>query len=284
MGGREIPVVTGANGMLGRELAEVCGAAHPATVAATRDEIDITDYWAMRWDLERLEATVVINCAAFTDVDRCETEPRRAERINGEGPGNLARACSEIGARLIHISTDFVFDGALDRPYRESDPTNPVSVYGQSKLVGEKAVLQASPEAMIVRCSWLYGRHGGNFIAAILAAARRGERLRIVDDQQGTPTYAGDLARAILRLLDIPHRGLLHFANAGVCSRMEFAAEALRLAGFGGVAVERIRTADTGRAAPRPPYSALDTSLFTEVTGEAPRRWQATLHDYLGID
>jgi dTDP-4-dehydrorhamnose reductase len=275
------PVILGAGGMLGQQLSEVLEAAYPQTACATRDEIDVSDYWATRWDLERLEATVVVNCAAYTDVDGCESHADRARRVNAEGAGNVARACREIGARLLHVSTDFVFDGAADRPYREDDPTNPISAYGRSKLEGERAVAAANPDHVILRVAWLYGPHGANFISAILGAARAGRPLRVVDDQRGTPTYTADLSDAIRRLLEVDYAGVIHFANAGVCSRLEFATEALRLAGMTEVAVEAIRSADLGRPARRPAYSALDASRYTRLTGQTPRPWRETLVDYL---
>ena len=276
-----MPVILGAGGMLGRHLAEVLEDELPRTVSATRDEIDITDYWEMRWELERLKASVVINCAALTDVDGCETQEDRARLVNAEGAGNVSRACREVGARLIHISTDFVFDGLQRRPYREEDLTHPISVYGQTKLEGELAVAEGTPDHLIVRASWLYGPHGRNFISAILGAAGSQKPLKIVEDQVGTPTYTEDLARAVQRLLGTEHRGVLHFANSGECNRVEFAIAALQLAGLSQVPVERISSDELSRPAQRPPYSSLDTSRYTELTGETPRPWERTLRNYL---
>jgi len=271
------PVILGAGGMLGRHLGEILQEELPQTVCATRDEVDITDYWELRWELERLAATVVVNCAAYTDVDGCESHPERAREVNAEGAGNVSRACREVGARLIHVSTDFVFDGITRRPYREEDPTHPLSVYGRSKLEGELAVASGTDDHLILRVSWLYGPHGRNFISAILDAARAGRPLRVVDDQTGTPTYTADLSRAIRRLLETDHRGVLHFANTGVCTRLAFASEALRLAGLGRRPVEPICSQDLDRPARRPEYSALDTGRYLELTGERPRPWQETL-------
>jgi dTDP-4-dehydrorhamnose reductase len=275
-------VIVGSAGMLGQDLSDVLLDRHPATVCATRDEIDITDYWRTRWELERLEARTVVNCAAYTDVDGCETYPDRATQVNSVGAGNLARACHEVGARLLHVSTDFVFDGGQDTPYREDDPPHPVSVYGESKLAGERQVAEANPDHLIVRCAWLYGPRGNSFISTILDRARGGEPLRVVEDQCGTPTYTGDLALAIARLLALQATGVVHFANSGVCTRYEFAREALRLAGLEGAVMEPLRSEDLeDRPARRPPYSALDTGRFTELTGVLPRPWQETLSDYL---
>ena len=274
-------VIVGAGGMLGRDVSKALGERHPSTVCATRDEIDITDYWGTRWELERLHADVVVNCAAFTDVDGCETQAEKAFQVNAEGPGNLARACTEVGARIVHLSTDFVFDGSGETPYREQDPTNPQSVYARSKLEGEQQVTAGNPDHVILRCAWLYGPGGRNFISAILKAARAGEPVRVVTDQRGTPTYTHDLALAVARILGIKAAGVVHFANSGVCSRYEFAQEALRLAGLE-APLEPIHTAQLqDRPARRPAFSALDTGKFTELTGILPRPWQETLVDYL---
>jgi dTDP-4-dehydrorhamnose reductase len=276
------PVILGAGGMLGRHLTEVLEEDLPQTVSATRDEIDITDYWEMRWELERLEASVVINCAAFTNVDGCETQEALARQVNADGAGNISRACKEVGARLIHISTDFVFDGLLRRPYREEDATHPISLYGRTKLEGELAVAGETPDHLIVRVSWLYGPYGRNFISAILDAAKAGKPLKIVEDQVGTPTYTEDLAHAIRRLLEIEHTGLLHFANSGECNRADFAVSALQLAGLPDVPVERIASDELDLPARRPLYSSLDTSRYVELTGETPQPWENTLRNYLG--
>jgi dTDP-4-dehydrorhamnose reductase len=274
-------VIVGAGGMLGRDVSKALGERHPSTVCATRDEIDITDYWGTRWELERLNADVVVNCAAFTDVDGCETQAEKAFQVNAEGPGNLARACTEVGARIVHLSTDFVFDGSAETPYREQDPTNPQSVYARSKLEGEQQVMAGNPDHVILRCAWLYGPGGRNFISAILEAARAGEPVRVVTDQRGTPTYTHDLALAVARIVGVKAAGVIHFANSGVCSRYEFAQEALQLAGLE-APLEPIHTAQLqDRPARRPAFSALDTGRFTELTGILPRPWQETLVDYL---
>ena len=275
------PVIVGAGGMLGQHLTEVLPETYPQAVCATRDEIDISDYWTMRWELERLRASVVVNCAAYTDVDGSEAHEKRARLVNVDGAGNLARACHAVGARVIHLSTDFVFDGRAARPYSEEDAVDPLSAYGRSKLEGERAVAAEAADHLIVRVSWLYGPHGKNFVSAILDAARAGKPLRVVSDQHGTPTYTGDLARALTGLIDIPARGVLHFAQTGVCSRLDYAREALRQAGLGAVEVEAITSDALARPARRPAYSALDTARYRALTGETPRRWEETLGDYL---
>lgn len=277
------PVIVGAGGMLGQHLAEVLPETYPQAVCATRDEIDISDYWTTRWELERLHATVVINCAAYTDVDGSEAHEERARLVNVDGAANLARACHAVGARLIHLSTDFVFNGRSTRPYTEEDEVDPLSAYGRSKLDGERAIVAEAPDHLIVRVSWLYGPHGRNFVAAILGAARAGKPLRVVSDQHGTPTYTGDLAGALTRLVGIGASGLLHFAQTGVCSRLDYAREALRQAGLGEVSIEPITSDALAQPARRPAYSALDTGRYRFLTGETPRRWEETLRDYLSL-
>jgi dTDP-4-dehydrorhamnose reductase len=284
MGGmdRPAPLVLGAAGMLGAALGRRLDADYPDTVAATRAEIDIEDRFRMEAEFERLRPSVVINCAAFTDVDRCEAAPELAHAINAEGAENVARIALASGCRMIHVSTDFVFDGHSDRPYVEEDPTGPLSVYGKSKLEGERRVAATGGEHLIVRSSWIYGPGRANFVDAIRARARAGGVLEVVEDQIGSPTYVADLAEAITRLIGTDHRGIVHFANAGLCSRYELAREILESMGRTRARVEPIRTSQAGRIAARPARSALDTSLYSRLTGHEPRHWRAALLDYLG--
>lgn len=280
--GALVPLVLGAGGMLGRELARVLEEAFPATVSATRAEADVTDRFRLAAEVERLRPDVVINCAAYTDVDGCETDPEGARRVNVEGAGNAARAAAVAGCPVIHISTDFVFDGRKATPYTEDDTPEPLSEYGRSKYEGEQRVAALAPDHLIVRTSWLYGSGRSNFVDAIRARARNGGTLRVVDDQFGSPTYVFDLARAVLRLIERDARGLVHFANAGICSRHDMARFILKAGGFRGVRLEPIKTGEAGRIAVRPACSALDTARYTRLTGETPRTWQEALRDYLG--
>ncbi len=280
--GALVPLVLGAGGMLGRELARVLEEAFPATVSATRAEADVTDRFRLAAEVERLRPDVVINCAAYTDVDGCETDPEKARRVNVEGAGNAARAAAAAGCPVIHISTDFVFDGRKAAPYTEDDTPAPLSEYGRSKHEGERRVAALAPDHLIVRTSWLYGSGRSNFVDAIRARARNGGTLRVVDDQFGSPTYVFDLARAVLRLMERDARGLVHFANAGICSRHDMARFILEAGGFRGVRLEPIKTGEAGRIAVRPACSALDTARYTRLTGETPRTWQEALRDYLG--
>ncbi len=280
--GAAAPLVLGAGGLLGATLARELVNAFPATIAATRAEIDIEDRFRMEAEIERLRPDVIINCAAFTDVDGCETDPGRAQAVNAEGAENVARAASAAGCRLIHVSTDFVFDGRSQRPYREEDPTGPLSIYGRTKLEGERRVAAAGGEHVILRASWLYGAGRRNFVDAIRERSRAGGILGVVADQKGTPTWVADLAAAIRRIIGVEHRGVLHFANAGLCSRYELAREIVEAVGAAGIRIRPIRTDETGRAAPRPAMSALDTSLYRSLTADSPRHWKDALLDYLG--
>jgi dTDP-4-dehydrorhamnose reductase len=283
-------VVSGCGGQLGLALTHRLRAAGEDVRAASHAELDVAEPEAVRAFVASLSPgrAVWLNAAAFTHVDRCEREPEAAWRGNAEAPRVLAAACAEAGVRLVHVSTDYVFPGDANRPYRESDPTGPRSVYGRSKLAGEQAVLAASPDFLVVRTSWVFGR-GRNFIAAILAQAearRQGRAsgpLRVVDDQRGRPTYAEDLAGALCRLVEVGARDLYHVANAGEATWWDLARASLDEAGYQGLAVERIRTGDLELAAPRPAWSVLDCSK-AEAAGVRMRSWREALRAYLGSD
>jgi len=270
--------------MLGRAVAQVLEQAFPGTVSATRAEADVTDRFRLEAEIERLRPDVVINCAAYTNVDACETDPDSARRVNVEGAENAASAAAAAGCPIIHFSTDFVFDGGKRAPYGEQDPPGPLSEYGRSKREGEERVAAVAPDHLIVRTAWSYGPGRANFVDAIRSRAGTGGPLKVVDDQFGSPTYVVDLARALHLLIRSDARGLVHFANAGVCSRYSMAELILKACGFRGVRLEPIATSETGRIAQRPSYSALDTTRYSRLTGETPRPWQAALLEYLGAD
>jgi dTDP-4-dehydrorhamnose reductase len=276
------PLVIGAGGMLGRALVRRLEAEFPDAIGATRAEIDILDRFRMEAEIERLEPTVVINSAAWTDVDGCTRDPARALEVNAEGAEHVARAAAASGCRVVQISTDFVFDGRLGRPYVEGDVTAPIQAYGLSKLEGERRVAVAAPDHLIVRTAWLYGEGGDHFVGRILDRARRGEALRVVEDQRGSPTLVDDLSDGIASLLRTDHRGVVHLVNAGVASRYELARAALEAVGLGGASrLEAIRTVVPPGGTARPAQSALDTALFTRLTGATPRPWKEALEDYL---
>ncbi len=280
-------LITGSAGQLGREL---CERLAPGTEvqACDRQQLDLEDFAAIRTVLRARRPAVVINCAAYTAVDAAESDAARAFRVNAEAPGIVAREARAIGARVIHCSTDFVFDGRSVRPYTESDATAPLSVYGRSKREGELAVLAADPTAVVLRLAWVYGAYGRNFVSSILAAARAGRELRVVDDQVGSPTWAGAIAEAIAQLLQpdtlAAAHGLYHVAGAGVCSRAELAEAILTGAPDAPLAthrVSRISSAELALPAPRPAYSALDASRLARELGIVLPPWRDQLATYL---
>lgn len=275
------PLVLGAGGMLGSIVTRALEREFPGTMSATRAEIDVTDRFRMEAEVERLQPTVVINCTGFTDVDGCETDPDRARRVNAEGAENAARAAAGAGCRLVHISTDYVFDGRSRRPYVESAATGPLSTYGRTKLEGEERVAAAAPDHLIVRTAWLYGHGRSNFVEAIRARARAGGTLRVVEDQVGSPTYAADLADGLIALMRSDYRGTVHFANKGLCSRLAMARSILEILRAESVRLEAITTLEAGRIAVRPAFSALDTGLYERLTGDLPRPWEEALRRYL---
>lgn len=280
-------LLLGARGMLGCALADRLAARRARGEVADLacwdiQELDICDAAAVGRTIDQLQPNLVINCAAYTDVDGCEANAETAMAVNGAAPGHVAQACARAGALCVHLSTDFVFDGASRRPYRPDDAPHPLSVYGRSKLAGERAVAEAAGMYLIVRTSWLFGPRGRNFVEAILRRAEQGEALRVVEDQVGRPTFAGDLADAILRLVDLGARGVYHFANAGACSWHEFAGRIVALAGYR-VPVAAISSRELGRPARRPAYSVLDTGDYERLTGAAPAHWEDALERYLQL-
>lgn len=280
-------VIAGCRGQLGHAFGSQLAAQARAPVAAgDLPELDIADAASRERFFEGLAPPlVVVNAAAMTQVDRCEREPEAARRANADAPEALARLCQARGFSLVHVSTDYVFSGVSERPYREDDPPAPASEYGRSKLAGEQRVLALCPSALVVRTSWVFGR-GRNFIAAILAQAAEKRRLgdaaplRVVDDQRGRPTYAVDLAAGISTLVEAGASGLYHVANRGEATWWELARACLDEAGFAGLAVDRIRTQDLSLPAPRPTYSVLDCSK-AEALGVRPRSWGDALRAFL---
>lgn len=281
--GDAVPLVLGAGGMLGRAVAAVLEEACPATVAATRAEIDVTDRFRLEAEVERLNPTVVINCAAWTDVDGGEADPDRAFRVNAEGAENAARAAAAAGCRFVHFSSDLVFDGRKATPYTEDDAPAPLSVHGRSKLEGELRVAAAAPDHLIVRTAWLYGAGRGNFVDVVRDAARSGQPLRVVGDQRGSPSWVLDVALAVAGLLAIPHRGVLHVANDGTCTRQELVRAIVDAIG-GQVRLESVAAGNSVRPAPRPAFSALATGRYAGLAGRPLRPWRDALIDYLADD
>lgn len=229
-------LVTGANGQLGKKIKDFSGKySNWDFIFTDVEQIDISDYNALRIFFESTQIDAVINCAAYTNVDQAEDDDVVANKINAEGPGYLARLCNEHKAVFIHISTDYVFSGNAIEPYNESSITDPISVYGISKLAGEKNVLENYQESIIIRTSWLYSEYGKNFLLTILKYAVERDHLKVVFDQIGTPTYAGDLASGVLDILlqifekkVTNYAGIYHYSNLGVCSWYDFAVYILR--------------------------------------------------------
>ena len=272
-------VITGAGGQVGRFLAAEAGRRGLDVLALTSAQWDITDADAA----ERIVAPgdVVVNCAAFTAVDAAESEPERAHAVNAVGPGNIARACAAAGARMIHISTDYVFSGSFDgapRPYDVDDATGPLSVYGKSKLAGEHAVHEALPDATVVRTSWVYTGVGSDFVGVMRRLADGDGPVTVVVDQIGSPTYSGDLVEALLQIAERPASPpLLHVANEGAASRFEQARAVFEGVGADPERVQPAATEDVPRPAARPPYSALSGRSAT-AAGLAPLRpWRDAL-------
>ena len=282
-------LITGANGQVGSEL--VCrlhGRPDIQTVAKDRSVLDITDAAAVRQAVQRVRPNIIINAAAYTAVDKAESEPEAARAINVNGTQNLARAAAEAGAALLHISTDYVFDGKGETPYRETDQTHPASVYGQTKLDGEHAALAACTRTIILRTAWVFGTHGGNFVKTMLRLGRERSTLGIVADQFGAPTAAADIATALIRIADHiaagnpTQYGVYHFSGSPYVSWYDFAAEIFRRAVEQGLlpqapALNRLTTADYPTSARRPANSRLCLDKIQAAFGIAPSDWQAAL-------
>jgi dTDP-4-dehydrorhamnose reductase len=270
-------VVTGAEGMLGQEVVAAADAVHHEIAALTIDDLDITDRAAVLERFERELPALVINCAAWTDVDGAEDHESEAFAVNADGAGNVAAAAASVGARVIHISTDYVFDGSKREPYVESDPTGAINAYGRSKLAGEEQVVAGNPRHLIVRTSWLYGPHGKNFVETMLEIAAKQSEVLVVADQFGCPTHARELAKAIVDLADFEVLGVMHVCGSEVTNWYDFAREIFRQAQVE-VKVLSGTTAMFGSPAPRPVNSAM---VSEREDARVLQRWDHGLHDYL---
>ena len=268
-------LITGAKGQLGTELSKLL----PDAIVSDVSDLDITDKTAVNTYVKEHNVDTIINCAAYTAVDKAEADTELANKINVIGPKNLAQS----GTKVIHISTDYVFDGTSYRPYSETDTPHPVSVYGKTKLAGERAVLDNAKSAIIIRTAWLYSPYGNNFVKTMRRLGAEKSSLRVVCDQVGTPTYAGDLAQAIVDILPQfkeGHRGVYHFSNQGVCSWYDFAVEIMKQSGLS-CQVMPIETRDYPTAATRPFYSVLNKSkIIAEFNVNIPH-WKESLEKCL---
>jgi len=284
-------LIIGSEGMLGSALLssfkgpdiEVIG----TDIRAEKNPLDITKPDDTTDFIKQVRPDVVIHVAAYTDVDGCELNLNDAYLINSEGTKNIANACKQIGAFLIYISTDFVFDGNKAMPYIEDDVPSPISIYGRSKLQGEQRVRQLLERYLIIRTSWLFGESGKNFVDTIIKKAESGEPLRVVDDQRGSPTYAKDLADAIVAILLTAHDvklTTLHITNSGSCTWYDFAKEIIRGKGMKGVNVEPVSSDQIKRPAKRPKMCILDNTRFIKASGGSLPSWQDALARYLSSE
>jgi dTDP-4-dehydrorhamnose reductase len=276
-------LVTGAGGMLGRALTARLESEHEVH-PLDQKRLDVTDPRAVAEEVERLRPELILHCAAWTDVDACQRDPARALRVNAWGARNVAGAAARVGARLVYFSTDYVFPGDRRRPYREYDPVGPVNVYGETKLFGEEATRDSGASFAIFRTSGLFGPGGRCFPRAILEALRSGGPLRVVSDQVIAPTYVADLAEAVRCWLEQPVPGVFHVTSRGETDWFSYARRILDLVGRPEVALEPIPSSASGRAAPRPAYSVLDTSNFRETFGFEPGTWEEGLRRFLEED
>lgn len=276
-------LITGAGGQLGCDLQRVLRPRHQV-VAKTRGQLDVANADEVGVTLYREKPDAIIHAAAYTNVDRAETEIELAYEVNSAGTWNVAAAAQQIGAKLVYVSTDFVFDGTKKTPYNEDDAPNPLSVYGKSKLHGETFVSMLSDKYFIVRTSWLYGKGGTNFVTKVVSLARQHGKLSMVSDQIGTPTYCLDLAVFISQLIESEKYGLYHASNTGCCSRYEFAEEILKCMGMDQVAVTPVRAEQFPTPAARPCFSPLDNAAIRRNGFPGLRGWKAALHAFLRDD
>jgi dTDP-4-dehydrorhamnose reductase len=273
-------LITGAGGMLGRELTDRFIKEGYEVTPTDIAQLDIKNYDACRMYLEKTEAQIVLNCAAYTLVDKAEEEPDTALEVNGFAPGILAEAVMEYGALLVHYSTDYVFDGTKDGFYTEDDTPSPLSAYGRSKLEGEKRIHESGCNSLIIRTEWLFGRLGNHFIRSIVKAAGRLQYLEVVNDQFGSPTYAFDLAEATEFLIRKNADGIVNFSNSGVTSWYTFAGLIFRELGIE-KEILPITTDKLNRLAKRPRNSRLDISKYTEITGATPHTYYDAFRRYI---
>jgi dTDP-4-dehydrorhamnose reductase len=273
-------LITGSHGQLGRAVAEACATREIECEGRDIDTLDIGDAESVTAWIEGSSPSDVINCAAHTAVDDCEADEQLAMKINGTAVGFLAAACNAVGARLVQISTDYVFAGDSERPYREDDPVAPISAYGRTKLRGEELAMTARRH-LIVRTAWLYGRGGRNFVEAIRGQIDNGvDSLRVVADQRGSPTFCHDLAGAILDLVHADTEGVVHAVNSGETTWHGFAVAIASLLGAE-IEVLRVTSDEVQRPAPRPAYSVLDTTRLSGILGSRMPAWEDALARYL---
>lgn len=277
-------MVVGSRGMLGTDLCSALEKNSFSWTGVDLPEVNIVETDSIRSAVASSKPSVIINAAAVTDVDGCETDQELAYRVNATGALNVARVARESGSFLIHLSTDYVFDGTKATPYVESDPVNPLGTYGRTKAEGERMILSEAPEnSLIVRTQWLYGINGKNFVESILRACRERDVLQVVNDQHGRPTFTEDLSQALVELVRLRPKGVLHVANSGETTWHGFAAAIVSLEGLTHVRVQELTTAELNRPAPRPLNSVLDLRRSQAIAGLNLRNWKDALKVYLGL-
>ena len=274
-------LITGSNGMLGHDLTEVLKDNHEL-ILTTSKTLDITNKDQVFEVICDAEPDVVINSAAYTDVDGCEENQDLAYSVNGEGVKNLALACKEVDCALVHISTDYIFNGKNDRPWVEDDELGPISVYGKSKLKGEEAILETLDKYFIVRTAWLYGINGKNFPKTMLELAKNHSEITVVYDEVGTPTYTPDLAYGISELIETDYYGIYHLTNSGNCSWCEFARYIFEVADKD-VKVVPVTASEFARPAPRPSYSVLENKNWVDKGFKPLRSYKEAIKEYVEL-
>ena len=274
-------LITGSNGMLGHDLIEALKDNHEL-ILTTSKTLDITDRQKTVDFICDAKPDIVINSAAYTDVDGCEENQKLAFNVNGEGVRNLAIGCKEADCPLVHISTDYVFDGSARNPIAENGKIGPISVYGKSKLKGEEAILEILDKFFIIRTAWLYGINGRNFPKTMLELAENHSEITVVYDEVGTPTYTPDLARAISELIETDYYGIYHLTNSGSCSWCEFARYIFEVAGCD-VDVIPVTAAEFARPAPRPHYSVLENKKWADNGFEPLRSYKDAIKEYVEL-
>ena len=272
-------LLLGYKGMLGHDLLTTLAPDHEV-IGKDIEDFDIASLKDCRSIVSETDPDIVINAAAYTDVDGCETNTETCFAVNAEGVNNIGLVCRDRNLKVVHFSTDYVFDGAKGEAYVESDTPNPINAYGRSKLQGELYLRALTDNYLIIRTAWLYGKNGKNFIKAILARAETG-KLTVVNDQIGSPTYTVDLAAAVKLLIENGHTGIFNVTNRGRCSWFEFAVKILEYAGKKDVDIQPISTQELGRKALRPAYSVLSCNKFSAACCKALGFWQIALNDYL---
>ena len=273
-------LLLGHKGMLGSDLLLKLKIEHDV-VGLDIEEINIVSANECKESIVEIEPDIVINAAAYTNVDECETAKDECFAVNAEAVKNIAEACRDKNIRIIHFSTDYVFDGTAKQPYKEDHQCNPINTYGASKMAGERYLRSLSENYILIRTAWLYGVNGKNFVQTILEKVKTTKKLTVVDDQTGSPTYTKDLAAAVDLLITQNAKGIFHITNRGNCSWYQFAVKILQEAGIHDIDVTPIRSDQLQRPATRPAYSVLSMQKFIQTTGKTMQPWQLGLQDYL---